>query len=248
MHSLKFAHLIEERIHGVECFEFYIDMRSAGKGFEEFYNRVLKEGTIFFRGRPGEVTNVAERPEEEGRLVVQFEDTLAGRQRRLPVDMVILSCALEPHKDADAVARLFGISCGPANWFLEKHPKLDPVATMTDGVFVIGCCQGPKDIPDTVAQASAAAARVLALISKGKVAVETAIAVIDEDKCSGCRVCNLLCPYSAISYIEDKKVSRVNEVLCKGCGTCVASCPSCAITQRHFTNQQIEAEIEGVLV
>jgi heterodisulfide reductase subunit A len=119
---------------------------------------------------------------------------------------------------------------------------------MTDGVFVIGCCQGPKDIPDTVAQASAAAARVLALISKGKVAVETAIAVIDEDKCSGCRVCNLLCPYSAISYIEDKKVSRVNEVLCKGCGTCVASCPSCAITQRHFTNQQIEAEIEGVLV
>ncbi len=248
MHSLKFAHLIEERLPGVECFEFYIDMRSAGKGFEEFYNRVLKEGTIFFRGRPGEITDVAERPEEEGKLIIQFEDTLVGRQRRLPVDMVVLSCALEPHKDADAVARMFGISCGPANWFLEKHPKLDPVATMTDGVFVIGCCQGPKDIPDTVAQASAAAARVLALISKGKVAVETAIASIDEDKCSGCRVCNLMCPYNAISYIEDKKVSRVNEVLCKGCGTCVATCPSCAITQKHFTTQQIEAEIEGVLV
>ncbi len=149
-------------------------MRSAGKGFEEFYNRVLKEGTIFFRGRPGEITDVAERPEEKGRLVVQFEDTLAGFQRRLPVDMAILSCALEPQKDADAVARLFSISCGAANWFLEKHPKLDPVATMTDGVFVIGCCQGPKDIPDTVAQASAAAARVLALISKGRVAVEAA--------------------------------------------------------------------------
>jgi len=150
--------------------------------------------------------------------------------------------------DADAVARLFSISCGAGNWFLEKHPKLDPVATMTDGVFVIGCCQGPKDIPDTVAQASAAAARVLALISRGRVAVEAAIASINEDRCSGCRVCNLLCPYNAISYDEAKKVSRVNDVLCKGCGTCVAACPSAAITQKHFTTEQIMAEIEGVLI
>jgi len=248
MYSMKFAHLIGEHLPEAAVYEFYIDIRSAGKGFEEFYNRVLKEGTIFFRGRPGEVTNVAETPEEKGKLVVQFEDTLVGRQRRIPVDMVILSCGLEPQQDAEEVARLFSVSRSADGFFLEKHPKLDPVATMTDGIFVAGCCQSPKDIPDTVAQASAAAARVLALISKGKVEIEAATAVIDEEKCSGCRICNLLCPYSAISFIEDKKVSRVNEALCKGCGTCVAACPSSAITQKHFTAEQIMAEIEGILV
>jgi len=248
MYSMKFAHLVSEHIPEATVYEFYIDIRSAGKGFEEFYNRVLKEGTTFFRGRPGEVTNVAETPEEKGKLVVQFEDTLVGRQRRIPVDMVILSCGLEPQQDAEEVARLFSVSRSADGFFLEKHPKLDPVATMTDGVFVAGCCQSPKDIPDTVAQASAAAARVLALISKGKVEIEAATAVIDEEKCSGCRICNLLCPYSAISFVEDKKVSRVNEALCKGCGTCVAACPSSAITQKHFTAEQIMAELEGILV
>jgi len=248
MYSMKFAHLVSEHIPEATVYEFYIDIRSAGKGFEEFYNRVLREGTIFFRGRPGEVTNVAETPEEKGKLVVQFEDTLVGRQRRIPVDMVILSCGLEPQQDAEEVARLFSVSRSADGFFLEKHPKLDPVATMTDGIFVAGCCQSPKDIPDTVAQASAAAARVLALISKGKVEIEAATAVIDEEKCSGCRICNLLCPYSAISFIEDKRVSRVNEALCKGCGTCVAACPSSAITQKHFTAEQIMAELEGILV
>lgn len=248
MYSMKFAHLVSEHIPEATVYEFYIDIRSAGKGFEEFYNRVLREGTTFFRGRPGEVTNVAETPEEKGKLVVQFEDTLVGRQRRIPVDMVILSCGLEPQQDAEEVARLFSVSRSADGFFLEKHPKLDPVATMTDGIFVAGCCQSPKDIPDTVAQASAAAARVLALISKGKVEIEAATAVIDEEKCSGCRICNLLCPYSAISFVEDKKVSRVNEALCKGCGTCVAACPSSAITQKHFTAEQIMAELEGILV
>jgi len=248
MYSMKFAHLVSEHIPEATVYEFYIDIRSAGKGFEEFYNRVLREGTTFFRGRPGEVTNVAETPEEKGKLVVQFEDTLVGRQRRIPVDMVILSCGLEPQQDAEEVARLFSISCSADGFFLEKHPKLDPVATMTDGILIAGCCQSPKDIPDTVAQASAAAARVLALISKGRVEIEATTAVIDEEKCSGCRICNLLCPYTAISFIEDKKVSRVNEALCKGCGTCVAACPSSAITQKHFTAEQIMAELEGILV
>ncbi len=248
MYSMKFAHLVKEHIHGCQVYEFYIDIRSPGKGFEEFYNRVLREGTTFFRGRPGEVTNIAETPAEKGKLIVQFEDTLVGKQRRLPVDMVILSCALEAQKDALQVGRMFNISCGKEGFFIERHPKLDPVATMTDGVFVVGCCQGPKDIPDTVAQASAAAARVLAFISKGKVEIEAAIAVIDEEKCSGCRICNLLCPYNAISFIEDKKVSRINEALCKGCGTCVASCPSSVISHQHFTTEEIMAELEGILV
>ena len=245
---MKFAHLLKEHLPEAEVYEFYIDIRSFGKGFEEFYNRILNEGTIFIRGRPAEVTNIAEKPEEEGKLIVQFEDTLVGMQRRLPVDMVVLSCALEAQSDAEALARLFNISRSADGFFLEKHPKLDPVATMTDGIFVAGCCQSPKDIPDTVAQASAAAAEALAMISKGKVEIEAATAVVDERLCSGCQICKLVCPYSAISFDEEKKVCRVNEALCKGCGACVGGCPSDAINLNHFTNEQIVAEMEGLLV
>ena len=247
MHSMKFAHLIKEHTDA-EVYEFYIDIRSFGKGYEEFYNRVLNEGTIFIRGRPAEITDIAETPEEEGKLIVQFEDTLVGLQRRLPVDMVILSCALESQPDADAIARLFNISRSADGFFLEKHPKLDPVATMTDGIFVTGCCQGPKDIPDTVAQASAAAAEVLAMISRGRVEIEAATAVVDETICSGCQACELVCPFSAISFDEEKGVCRVNEALCKGCGACVAACPSDAMSLNHFTNEQIVAQMEGMLV
>jgi len=248
MYSMKFAHLIREHLPEAEVYEFYIDIRSFGKGYEEFYNRILNEKTIFFRGRPAEVTNIAESPEEEGKLIIQFEDTLVGKQRRLPVDMVILSCALEPQSDVEVVARLFNISRSADGFFLEKHPKLDPVATMTDGIFVAGCCQGPKDIPDTVAQASAAAARVLAMISKGRVEIEAATAIIDERICSGCQICSLVCPYSAITFDEEKMICQVNEALCKGCGACAATCPSDALNLNHFTNEQILAEMEGMLI
>jgi heterodisulfide reductase subunit A len=246
MYSMKFAHLIKEHT-SAEVYEFYIDIRSFGKGYEEFYNRILEEGTVFIRGKPAEVTNIAERPEEEGKLVVQFEDTLVGKQRRLPVDMVVLSCGIEPPKDVEAVGRMFNISRSADGFFLEKHPKLDPVATMTDGIFVAGCCQGPKDIPDTVAQASAAAAEALAMISRGKVEVEAATAVINERLCTGCQLCKTVCPYSAISFDEEKKVCRVNEALCKGCGACAGGCPSDAISLSHYTNEQILAQMEGAL-
>jgi len=246
MYSMKFAHLIKEHTDA-QVYELYIDVRSFGKGYEEFYNRVLSEGTVFIRGRPAEVTDVAETPEEKGKLIVQFEDTLAGLQRRLPVDMVVLSCALEPQPDTDAVARLFNISRSADGFFLERHPKLDPVATMSDGIFVAGCCQGPKDIPDTVAQASAAAAEVLAVISKGTIEIEAATAVVDERICSGCQFCKMVCPASAISFDEEKVVCRVNEALCKGCGACVGVCPSDAISLSHFTNEQIVAQMEGML-
>jgi heterodisulfide reductase subunit A len=248
MYSMKFSHLLKEHLPGVEVYEFYIDIRSFGKGYEEFYNRLLKEKTIFIRSRPAEVTDIAETPEEEGKLIIQFEDTLAGLQRRLPVDMVILSTALEAQSDADAVARKFNISRSADGFFLEKHPKLDPVATMSDGIFLAGCCQGPKDIPDTVAQASAAATDVLAMISRGTVEVEATTAVVDEKICSGCQVCKLLCPYSAITFDEEKEVCRVNEALCKGCGACVGGCPGDAISLKHFTNEQIVAQMEGMLV
>jgi heterodisulfide reductase subunit A len=248
MYSMKLGHMIREHVPGAQIINFYIDLRCVGKAFEEFYNRVLDEGTNFIRGRPAEVTNIAERPEEEGKLIIIGEDTLVGRQRRVPVDMVILSTALEPRADAGDVARMFGVSRSADGFFLEKHPKLDPVATMNDGIFVVGCCQSPKDIPQTVAQASAAAARALAAISAGSIEVEAATSVIIEELCSGCKTCSDLCPFSAISFDEEKKVSSINDALCKGCGVCVAACPSGAIVGRHFTTQQLMAEIEGALL
>lgn len=248
MYSLKFSHLLREKLPGADVYQLYIDMRCAGSGYEEFYERLQEEGVNFVRGRAGEITNIAETPEEEGKLVVIVEDTLVRRKRRIPVDMVVLSTALEPRDDADQVARIFSLSRKADGFFLEKHPKLDPVATMSDGILIAGCCQSPKDIPDTVAQASAAAARALAMISKGKVEIEPITALVDEEHCAGCKICIDLCPYKAISFEEEKEISHINEALCKGCGVCVATCPSGAITGRHFTNEQIMAEIEGVLV
>ncbi len=248
MYSLKFSHLLREHLPGSEIYEFYIDIRAPRKGFEEFYNRILKEGTILYRGRPGEVTDVAETREEEGKLVVKFENSLVGERERLPVDMVILAAALEPQKDALEVARIFNISCGSGGYFIERHPKLEPVSTMTEGIFIAGCCESPKDIRDSVSQASAAAARVLALISKGKVETEATTAFINEEQCSGCRICNALCPYGAITFLEEEKVSRINDAICKGCGACVAACPSSAITHKHYTGEEIMAEIEGILI
>lgn len=248
MYSLKYSHLLREKIPDSEIYQMYIDLRCFGKGYEEFYNRLQDEEVNFVRGRASEVTDVTELPEEEGKLVVLVEDTLVGKKRRIPVDMVVLSVALEPQADAGSVARLLNISRGAEGFFLEKHPKLEPVSTATAGVFVVGCAQGPKDIPDTVAQAAAGAAEALSMISRGKVEVEAATAQVDEEMCSGCKICIELCAYGAINFDEEKKVARVNDVLCKGCGVCAGACPSGAIVSRHFTTQQILSEIEGVLV
>jgi len=246
MYALKFAHLVKERSEA-EIYNFYIDMRAFGKGYEEFYSRVLHEGANVIRGKVAEVVQAGWSKQEEGALLLRCEDTLIGRFREIPVDMVILCNAIEPRRDAEQVGRLFGLSRSPDGFFLERHPKLDPVATMTDGIFVAGCAQGPKDIPDVVAQAAAAAARMLATISKGEVEIDPVRAEVMEEYCSGCRVCSGLCPYSAISYVAEKKVSQVNSALCKGCGTCVAACPSGAMTGYGFTDRQINAELEGVL-
>ncbi|HOS44740.1 MAG TPA: CoB--CoM heterodisulfide reductase iron-sulfur subunit A family protein, partial [Armatimonadota bacterium] len=160
MYSLKLAHLVKERT-GAEIYNFYIDMRTPGKGYEEFYDKLLEEGVHFIRGRAAEVTDWTMTPDEEGKLVIRAEDTLIGAVRRIPVDMVVLSVGLEAQADAGEVRRLFNISCSHEGWFLERHPKLAPVSTFTDGVFLAGACQGPKDIPDTVAQAGAAAAEAM---------------------------------------------------------------------------------------
>jgi heterodisulfide reductase subunit A len=247
MQSLKFAHLVEERT-GAHVTNFYIDMRTAYKAYDEFYQRLLEEGTQFIRGKVAEITDAARKPGEEGKLIIQAEDTLIGKQRRIPVDMVILSCGLEPRYDSKQVAKLFGISCSADGWYIEKHPKLDPVATMTEGVFIAGCVQGPKDIPSSVSQGAAAAARVLGRIQQGEIALEPVRASVDETKCSGCRICNNMCPFNAILFHEDRMVSEVNPALCQGCGTCVAACPAGAISGTGFSNEQIYAQIEGLLM
>jgi heterodisulfide reductase subunit A len=247
MQSLKFAHLVKERT-GATVYNCYIDIRTTAKAYDEFYQRVLQEGTIFIRGRAAEVTDAARLPGEEGKLIIQVEDTLAGKPRRIPVDMVILSVALQPRADAKDVAKLFGISCSSDGWIIEKHPKLDPVATMTEGVFAAGCAQGPRDIPNSVSQGAAAAARVLGYIQQKEIALEPIRATVDQDKCSGCRLCNNLCPFNAISFLEDRQVTEINPALCQGCGTCVAACPAGAISGTVFSNEQILAQIEGLLL
>ncbi|MBI4327262.1 MAG: CoB--CoM heterodisulfide reductase iron-sulfur subunit A family protein, partial [Chloroflexi bacterium] len=237
LYSLKLAHLIKEH-SGAEVYNFYIDMRTPGKSMEEFYNRVAEEGTHLIRGKVADVyPDLSEGA--NGRLVLQVEDTLLGRVRKVPVDMVVLSVGLEPRADTQDVRRKFNMCCGSEGFFLERHPKLAPVSSFVDGVFLAGCCQGPKDIPDTVAQAGGAAAEALALIVRGYAEQEPSTAHILEEECSGCKSCIPLCPYTAISFAEDKKKAFINEALCKGCGVCVASCPSGSNKQNLFDDEEI---------
>lgn len=246
MYSLKLAHMVKDHTDAT-VYNFYIDMRTPGKGYEEFYDKLLGEGVHFIRGRVADVTDWANTPEEEGKLILRVEDTLIGVVRRVPVDMVILSTGLEPQPDAARVASMFGISRSPDGFFAEAHPKLRPVETNTDGVFLAGCAQGPRDVPDTVAHAGAAASMALALLDKGKVTISPTVAEVDEKYCSACKTCLSVCPYTAITFDEANNVARVNDALCKGCGTCVAACPAGAITGKHFTDEQIVVQIEGLL-
>ena len=247
MYALKFAHLVRDRTKAA-IYQFYIDMRAFGKGYEEFYNRLLDEGVTMIRGKAAEVVEGAWNGNGDPSLKIRCEDTLIGKFREIPVDMVVLCNAIEPRKESDAIRRLFSISKSPDGFFLERHPKLDPTSTATDGVYIAGCAQGPKDIPDTVAQASSASARILSLISRGEVEIEPVRAMVQDEFCSGCKICNNMCPYGAIEFLEEKKISHVNEALCKGCGTCVAACPSSAMTGHGFTDEQILAELDGLMV
>jgi len=247
MYALKYGHLIKEKVgHDAKVYNFYIDMRCYGKGYEEFYRRLQEEGINFIRGKPAEI--LAETTDSgERKLVVVSEDTLIGKRIRVPVDMAILCTAMQARESTPEVARVFGVNQGGDGFFLEEHPKLGPVSTATDGIFLAGVCQGPKDIPDTVSHASGAAAQALALAARGKVQVSPVTSWIDPDICAGCQTCIKLCAYSAIEFNERRGVSEVNEAVCKGCGSCAAFCPSGAARVKHFTPRQIFAEIEGLL-
>jgi len=245
MYGLKFAHLIKEKTKA-EVYQMYIDMRCFGEGYEEFYERVsTQDGVKFIRGKVSKVTDRAMSNEEKGKLVVCVEDTLLGSLMRVPVDMVVLCNALQARSDAEDVAKLFSISRRADGFFMERHVKLDPIATLTDGVFIAGCCQSPKDIPDTVAQAKGAASEVLSLLARGKVEIEPIIAYVDEEVCSGCGLCVEMCPYGALAVISPEGIVELNRVLCKGCGACTGVCPSGAIILSHFTPRQILDQVEA---
>ena len=245
MYSLKHAHQIIEKIPGTTPYLLYMDIRSFGKMYEEFYYRIQDEGAKFIRGR---VANILEDPVTKN-LHVYAEDTMLNRPIDLEVDMVVLAAAVQPGADTDRTRKLFGVSCSQDGWLLEAHPKLNPCGTTTAGVFVAGVCQGPKDIPDTVAQAEGAASAASIPIHLGKVELEPYFAQCIEEKCAGCGMCVNLCPYSALSLVEKngKKVMQVTEAKCKGCGTCGGFCPGGAIWMQHFATPQVVAQIDAFL-
>jgi heterodisulfide reductase subunit A len=247
MYSLKHAHQIMEKMPGVIPYIFYMDIRAFGKAYEEFYYRIQDEGAKFIRGR---VSYITENPANKN-LVLHAEDTLLGTPIELEAEMVILANAIVPKKTTEALRNKLTISRSPDLFLLESHPKLNPFSTSTDGIYLAGCCQGPKDIPDTVAQAAGAAAAASIPIHKGEVPLEPISAKVIEELCAGCGNCYNQCPYKAITINDigdGVKKASVNDAMCKGCGTCGAYCPGGAIRMQHFTTPQIVSQIDAFLL
>jgi heterodisulfide reductase subunit A len=238
MYSLKLAQLVHDYVDA-EVHEIYRDMRTAGPGYEDFFNRTRDAGVNFHHGRVSMIEKV------QDRLRVHWDEAFFGEPDQIDVDMVILSTGFEAQSDSADVAALFGVSRSPSGFFLERHPKLAPIETATQGIFIAGACQSPKDIPDSVAQAGGAAAAALSLIDQGTIALEPSIAVVDPSSCAGCGQCAQSCPYDAITFTEG--VASVNEYLCKGCGTCAGACPNKAVTLLHYDDRQVLNELLGVL-
>jgi heterodisulfide reductase subunit A len=250
MYSMKLAHLIREKTEA-EVYEFYFDITAFGKGYAEFYERVQEEGIIFIRGKGAEVEAASPTKDREPgrRLLVRAEDTLLGEIIEIPVDMVVLATAMVPAADAEHMAQLFHITRSEDGFFLEAHPKLRPVETAMDGIFLAGTCQAPKDIPDTVAQASGAAVQAVALLNRGVVEIEPMTAEVLPLRCIACGSCVEVCPSGAAELVQQRggRVAQINPALCKGCGLCVAACRGAAITLHGFTDQQLLGQIEALL-
>jgi heterodisulfide reductase subunit A len=247
MTALKYASEIKSANPDCYISDIYIDMHAFGKGHEDFYRRSSEAKTLFLMYEKGDrpVIHKAD-PKDDCEMLIEVNEKLSGEHIEIPADLVILMVGMEAREDSNEIARLVNISQDKDGWFIESHPKLEPVATTTDGIFIAGTCVAPKDIPDSVAQARAAAARILARIAKGKIEVDAVYSEVNEELCSGCRFCNQLCPYSAIEFNEEERHSHIISALCKSCGVCVAACPSSAIKGRHFTDQQLIAQVDGL--
>jgi heterodisulfide reductase subunit A len=247
MYTAKHTMLYKHKVHDGTAHVFYMDIRSGGKKYDEFVRRAIEQdGAEYYRGRVSKIT------EENGKLIVRGVDTLAGKVVTIEADMVVLASAMMPSPGAEPLAQKLGVGYDEYGFMSESHPKLRPVETNSAGVFVCGACQGPKDIPEAVAQASAAAGKVMIMLSQPKLTREPEIAKVNEQNCAACFACVVTCPYSAIERAEIKDrngnlvkwTARVNPGLCMGCGTCVAVCPSKSVDIEGFTEQQIYAQIE----
>lgn len=252
MYTAKHAMLIRDKYPDTDVYVFYIDVRTPGKNFDEFYRRAVEEyGVHYIKGMVGKVS-----PDGK-KLKVQASDLIDNRQLHIDADLVVLAAAIEPDKSARPLATMLTASMDTNDFFTEAHPKLRPVESPTAGVFLSGTCQGPKDIPETVSQAGAAASKVIGLLCKDKLTGNPCIAHSDEMMCNGCSTCEKVCPYGAITYIDKefrmpdrttkvRRVASVNEAVCQGCGACTVACMSGAMDLRGFTSKQIMAEVDAI--
>ena len=251
MYTAKHAMLVREKYPDTNVHVFYIDVRTPGKNFDEFYRRAVEQyGVEYIKGMVGKVWKNGDK------LMVQGSDLLNGEQLLLETDMVVLATAIEPDPSARSVATMLTASMDTNDFFTEAHAKLRPVESPTAGVFLSGACQGPKDVPETVAQASAAASKVIGLLSKDKMITNPCVAQSNELLCNGCSTCERVCPYGAITYVDKevrgpevrgvKRVAQVNPAVCQGCGACTVACPSGAMDLKGFTNREIMAEVDAI--
>ena len=252
MYTAKHAMLCREKYPDTDVYVFYIDVRTPGKNFDEFYRRAVEEyGVHYVKGMVGKVVP------QDGKLKVQASDLLGDRQLHIDADMVVLAAAIEPDETARPLATKLTASMDTNDFFTEAHPKLRPVESPTAGIFLSGACQGPKDIPETVAQASAAAAKVIGLLCKDSLTCNPCTAQPDELMCNGCSSCEKVCPYGAITYADKefrgpnrttliRRVAQVNPAVCQGCGACTVACPSGAMDLKGFSNKQIMAEVDAI--
>lgn len=242
MYIAKEAIMLKEHDPEVQSYVFYMDIRAGGKDYEEFVRRAQEEaGVLYLRGRVSKIYP------NDGKLIVRGEDSLIGRPVEIAADLVVLATGMVPSKGAAELAQTLNISHNIHNFMTEAHVKLRPVETQTDGIFLAGAASGPRDIPESVAQGSAAAAKALGLFSKNEITIEPLVAYVSEESCSGCGICQLVCPYSAIKVDPVAGVATVNQTLCKGCGTCSAVCSAGAVQLKGFRKEQILSMVEAAL-